>query len=159
MSITIGLRFYRVTVVDRKSGDMISFKELDPFPFFENFVENSATFRDNDEKQRSWLLEPHGDADHREIWGYARYGTFGFTSDLVDRKTRKSRYTRRDSDLEEIPLFFHIWNPEHSEFGLIAFQSFQGRSCIQLVIGAMSEAFKSKNPDMILEFPRSLQIF
>lgn len=154
MSITIGLRFYRLTVVDRQSGDALPFADADPYPFVEDFIASSANFRDHEEKQRSWLLEQKKGADHREIWGYARYGTFGFTSDLVDRKTRKPKYTRQDSDLEEIPLFFHVWVPETVNFGLLCFQSFQGRSCIQLVINAMSESFKAKNPEKYLRISK-----
>lgn len=150
MSITIGLRFYRISVVDRESGDALPFEGTDPFPFMEDFVKTHGNFQDHEERQRSWLLQTKKDADDREIWGYARYGTFGFTSDLVDRQTRKSLYTRQDSDLEEIPLFFHVWIPSDGNFGLMSLQSFQGRSCIQLILGAMSESFKEKYPDKYL---------
>lgn len=150
MSITIGLRFYRISVVDRESGDALPFKDADPYPFLTDFVEAHSKFQDHEERQRSWLLDTKNGADDREIWGYARYGTFGFTSDLVDRKTRKPLYTRQDSDLEEIPLFFHIWTPPDGNFGLMSLQSFQGRSCIQLILSAMSERFKEQNPNKYL---------
>ncbi len=54
------------------------------------------------------------------------YGTHGFESRLKDVKTRREKYKRESTDLEEIPLYFQIWSPSSSQYAIIAFQSFQG---------------------------------
>lgn len=154
MSITIGLRFYKISVVERDGGSNVDFSAFDPFPFFKSFIADNSRFNDDENAQRSWALEPRVGCDLREFWGTVNYGAFGFTSKLVDKKTKKTRYNRQSTDLEQISLFYQIWIPESSGFGIASFQSFQGRSCINLIFHSIQESFKLKHNDYYLKFEK-----
>lgn len=86
------------------------------------------------------------------LHGYINYGTHGFESKFKDVKTRKEKYSRKATDLEEIPLYFQLWAPDDSKLALIAFQSFQGRSCVTFVRIAMMADFEKQHPEYALTF-------
>lgn len=154
MSLTIGLRYYRVSVTEARSPKRISFSKADPFAHFAKFVAENTTFRDVVDRQRSWRLDLVNNLPPRELKGLIRYGTFGFESEIVDRESKKRKYTRSPDDLEQIPLFFHFWLPEDDDFGLAAFQSFQGRSCVQLLTSALEESYRSVSDGLQLRFEK-----
>lgn len=156
MAFTIGLRFYKFYVHELKNGAPLRFKAgdtpSDPFQFLKPFLQSQSTFVDQEDAQRSWSLEERSGTGSRDYWSIARYGTYGFASKLRDRKTGKENYDRKVGDLEEIPLFLHFWAPDSGDFGLAAFQSFQGRSCIQLIMGAISSAFEAEHKGHRIRF-------
>lgn len=156
MSFNIGLRFYQITIHQRQNPKPLAFQsdqaERDPYPFLERFLNENHTFKDEEEAQRSWSIEPETSSHSRELWGITRYGTYGFASNLIDRNTRVANYKRTTDDLEEIPLFYHFWVPDSGNFGLSAFQSFQGRSCITLVTTAICRSFEAQHPNFRMSF-------
>lgn len=101
-------------------------------------------------------LRKKGNAGAGNSQGYVHYGTFGFESNFIDTKTKKHNYRRKTSDIEEIPLFYEFWFPKGSPFGFTAFQSFQGRSCITLVMNKIKEAFEKENTNHIINFKKLL---
>lgn len=103
-------------------------------------------------EQRTWFFEPVVTNSIRTVHGYINYGTHGFESKFKDVTTRKQKYLRKASDLEEIPLYFQIWVPSNSEFTLMAFQSFQGRSCVSFVRSAMIKEFEERHPGYAMTF-------
>ncbi|MCJ8518997.1 hypothetical protein ABID21_001903 [Pseudorhizobium tarimense] len=141
MPFAIGLRFYRIHVHKNNDRTPIKFaagEEGDPYKFLSDFV--SARTSPTEEVQRSWFFTPKPSA-LRTIHGVVNYGTHGFESKLIDVKTKKHNYQRKATDLEEIPLYFQFWLPEGERYGFAAFQSFQGRSCINFITKAADEAY------------------
>jgi hypothetical protein len=156
MANKIGMRIYRISVNERGSSKRVPLNHPDLRPsvdtFIARFVAHHATATQHDTLERSWYFEDRSAPNATSINGYIHYGTFGFESNFVDAKTKKKNYRRKVDDVEEIPLFFEFWFPPKSDFGLVAFQSFQGRSCIQIVIQAMKESFERNNPDYVINF-------
>src|SRR5690606_27308299 len=108
----------------------------------------------NTSLERSWYFEEIRSYSLGSSQGYVHYGTFGFESNFVDTKTQTHTYRRQVTDVEEIPLFYEFWCPPSSEYGLVAFQSFQGRSCISLVLNSMKQKFEEVNSDYIIIFKK-----
>lgn len=158
MAFSIGLRVYQVTIHKENDRSPISLSGdgglADLNHLLSGFVDNNVSANDHEDLQRSWFFEKKSTAAVNNIYGYLRYGTYGFESDLIDRKTKKSNYKRKVGDLEEIPLYFHFWTPAKQEFALAAFQSFQARSCVQVVIGAACAAYAKKHKGYKLSFKK-----
>ncbi|MDB5616212.1 hypothetical protein [Tardiphaga sp.] len=156
MSFAIGLRFYRVGV--RRKADKtfmvvgVGATPCDLLEFAESFVTAKATPTVETSESRTWFFETHESNGDRVLHGYINYGTHGFESKFKDVKTRKEKYNRKATDLEEIPLYFQIWAPDETKYALMAFQSFQGRSCVTFVRTAMTADFEKQYPEYTLTF-------
>ena len=154
MTSAIGFRAYVLTVHPKGNRTAIPFDDnglkMTPNAFVTKFVTSHATAVQNDERERSWYFEQKDSAGSGNSTGYVHYGTFGFESNLVNSKTKTSNYRRQVDDVEEIPLFYEFWWPKDSNHILAMFQSFAGRSCIQLVLGQIQEDFVKQNPGYAL---------
>jgi hypothetical protein len=124
--------------------------------FFDDFVERHSSLVQNEEAERSWYFEEKSNKEPDTSKGYIHYGTYGFESDFIDNKTRKRNYRRQVNDIEQIPLFYEFWCPEKQRIGFLGFQSFQGRSCIQMVLTQMRTSFEKKNRGYSLRFSKLL---
>lgn len=148
MSFAVGLRVYKLITPIRNARapkdttGWISNKEL--LNFLRDFLKDHEAPANRRDLQRGWRIELRHSTNPHMIHGYAHYGTYGFESLLIDGKTRTERYKRQTADLEEIPLYFKYWIPENDNFGLFAFQSFSGRSCIQIITDEMRGVFERK---------------
>ncbi|MFB0874256.1 MULTISPECIES: hypothetical protein [unclassified Sphingobium] len=160
MASAIGLRGYLITAHKKGDRALVPFgaKEFNVAPpqFFTNFVAGHASVVQNAEKERSWYFEEHESDGVGNSKGYTHYGTFGFESNFVDSKTKEKNYRRKVDDIEEIPLFYELWWPEKKNFCFAAFQSFQGRSCIGLVMDQAQEEFAALNPGYVLKYQKLL---
>ncbi|MGF0540388.1 hypothetical protein ACQQ2Q_20530 [Agrobacterium sp. ES01] len=156
MAFSIGLRVYQVTIYKENDRSPLMLTSdgaaTDANNFLVDFVDSNLNPNDHEDLQRSWFFEKKSTAAVNNIFGYLRYGTYGFESDLIDRKTKKSNYKRKVGDLEEIPLYFHFWTPAKQEFALAAFQSFQARSCVQVVINAATATFAKRHKGYRISF-------
>ncbi len=160
MASSIGPRGYLVTVHKKGRKELLPFSsselKVPPSQFFLKFVsDNNAVVQDN-EKERSWYFEERENDGGGSSKGYTHYGTFGFESNFVDNKTKAKKYRRKIDDIEEIPLFYEIWIPKQKDICFVAFQSFQGRSCIGLVMEKAQKEFSAQNPDYILKYQKLL---
>lgn len=159
MPASIGIRVYQLTAHKKNSrgSKPVDPKELasDVPAFLADFITSNAAAIQSSELERSWYFQEM-ESDQSGSRGYVHYGTFGFESNFVNSATKKTNYRRKVDDVEEIPLFYETWCPPKSRFGLAAFQSFQGRSCISLVFHHMGEAFEKANPTFILRFKKLL---
>lgn len=162
MAATIGIRVYRFDFRKRGSRETLppdsSHMARHPRVFIEDFANKNSSSIQDDTIERSWYFERKITNSGSNVRGHVRYGTFGFESALVDSKTKQKKYQRKTTDIEEIPLFFDFWIPARSKFGLVAFQSFQGRSCINLVMKSMKEAFEKESPGCILVFRKLMPV-
>jgi hypothetical protein len=160
MASAIGLRGYLITAHKKGDPSLMPFDSDDftmaPPDFITDFVNTHTDVVQNEERERSWYFEKRKSDSVGNLRGYVHYGTYGFESDFVDSKTKKKNYRRKVDDTEVIPLFFEFWCPEDAPYGFASFQSFQGRSCIQLVMVQMGEAFEAKNPGYRLQFKKLL---
>lgn len=160
MANAIGLRCYQITAHRRGDTTPMTFSdedfELTPATFISNFVARHVTAVPSDERERSWYFEEREATGVGSSVGYVHYGTFGFESNLVNYRTKRRNYRRKTDDVEEIPLFYEFWCPSHADYGLAAFQSFQGRSCIGLVMERMEQDFERANPGYRLKFKKLL---
>jgi hypothetical protein len=148
MAFSIGLRVYKVSIQKEKQKEVVPLGKDGPasdlLAFLKAFVASNTNSNDHDGLQRSWFFDEKPNPSPIKIHGFIGYGTFGFESNLLDRKTKKNNYNRKTDDLEEIPLYFQFWVPTTEDFGFLAFQSFQARSCVSLVTSAMQLAFSTK---------------
>ncbi|QRE73545.1 hypothetical protein [Methylobacterium aquaticum] len=162
MGAAIGIRVYRVDFLTKSSREALPFDSdklaRHPQEFIKDFVDRHSTHIKDDQTERSWYFENKTNQFESNIKGYVRYGTFGFESNIVDSNTKRSNYKRKITDVEEIPLFFDFWTPKQSKFGLVAFQSFQGRSCIGLVMAKMRKDFEQENPRCLLNFRKLMPV-
>ncbi|WP_426022327.1 hypothetical protein [Brevundimonas sp. PWP3-1b1] len=162
MTSSIGLRFYQVTahVRNSKGDDVVPDANLStPLDdFVRTFVsENSVQVR-SDSHQRSWYFDEQEGDGPNSVRGHILYGTFGFESTFRDVETKEVRYSRGVKDVEEVPLFFEFWRPEGQEHFIFTFQSFQGRSCVTLVLERIRERFEDANPGVLLRIKKLLAV-
>jgi len=159
MPSSIGLRVYQATLHAVRGPKNEPFNSaglhISPPNFLIRFGDRFPTSNQDEDLERSWHFEPR-DVKKSFSQGYIRYGTFGFESDFVDTKTQEKTYRRETDHIEIIPLFYKIWHPAGADYILLAFQSFQGKSCINLVTSKMGELFASENPGFILKFKKLL---
>lgn len=160
MASTIGLRIYQIIVHRVRDRTPLSFTcggfRKPPHEFLIEFPQDFATANQDAERERSWYFEPKDVVRPTSSKGYVHYGMYGFESDMVDARTKKRNYRRQATDVEEIPLYYEFWHPREATYALAAFQSFHGRSCINLVLTAMQQSFSKLNPGFDLLF-RKLQ--
>lgn len=161
MPSSIGIRFYRFVVCEKRESAPLSLttSELNKSvpEFIDSFIQAHSSTQQNNELERSWFFEPIESDSVGSSRGLVRYGTFGFESDFVDTKTKKKNYRRKTTDTEEIPLYYEFWCPtDGSNFGLVAFQSFQGRSCITLVMNRLQKLFEHENEDYAIRYKKLL---
>lgn len=160
MTSAIGIRGYLVTAHKKGSAAILSFDEsglnVKPPQFFTDFVASHSAVVQNVAKERSWYFEEKESDSLANSRGYTHYGTFGFESNFVDIKTKAKNYRRKVDDIEEIPLFYEFWRPENADLCFAAFQSFQGRSCIKLIMDQAQAEFAALNPGYILKIRKLL---
>jgi len=155
MASAIGIRVYKIVVRERGRIKLLSTEDSGlakpVFDFVSEFIARHSQQIQNEQLERSWFFESKAQKP-RNNQGYIHYGTFGFESNFIDNKTKKRNYRRQISDIEEIPLYYDFWFPKGQEYGLVAFQSFQGRSCITLTLNRLQEWFEGKSPGHMLRF-------
>lgn len=158
MPAAIGLRVYRAFVLRRNS------KDREPVPsvelklgredFLSGFIAQHAGSTSDTARERSWYFEEREPSAPANSKGYIHYGTYGFESRFLDPVTREEKFARRTADVEEIPLFYEMWSPPTVNATFLAFQSFQGRSCVTLVLHAMQKSFEQINDGYVLRFSK-----
>jgi hypothetical protein len=156
MAFSIGVRLYRISIVDLASREtVVNAPGADPcdlFAFLEGFIARHEANTVEEEASRSWMFKPIPTQMERTLHGHISYGTHGFESTLVDVVTGEPQYDRKSTDVEAIPLYFQCWSPQDRDFALMAFQSFQGRSCVGLVRSTMMREFSDMYPNASLRF-------
>jgi len=161
MSVSIGARVYLISVYhksDRRKAlafDTDAYKMPAP-QLISKFISSHAAATQSVERERSWYFEEKESGAAGNSKGYIHYGTFGFESNFIDSKTKKRNYRRQVSDVEEIPLFYEFWFPSRARHAFSVFQSFQGRSCITMVVSKIQEMFEANNPGLVMSFKKLL---
>jgi hypothetical protein len=157
MASSIGVRVYLISVHKKGDRGPLSFAASDigvpPPQFISQFIADHSTVIQNDDRQRSWFFEEK-QCDKTGSKGYVNYGTFGFESNFIDTKTKQHNYRRKVTDIEEIPLFYEFLYPTNAQHAFVIFQSFQGRSCIELVTSKITELFHRTNNNFLLAFEK-----
>ncbi|WP_415642271.1 hypothetical protein [Sphingomonas antarctica] len=109
--------------------------------------------RTNDkDRERSWYVEKPQEDTSGTVAGLLHYGSYGFTSKLLDGVSNAKRYDRLASDVEQIPLIYKFWKPKNSDYLLVALQSFGVRSCVDLVQGGFRLFAEKKWPKHSIRF-------
>lgn len=153
MARAIGLRIYCISVAERgnpKKAIAYGSQQLNAHfaTLISNFVDINNDPTSLSELERSWYFEKCDQSKELDIFGHVHYGTFGFKANLKNNRTKELNYERQTDDVEEIPLYFHFWTPANQSITLAAFQSFQGRSCVQIVLEQFKSAFEAAHPDL-----------
>jgi hypothetical protein len=160
MANAIGIRIYLMTCHRAGNRKPVPFGDPDlttpPAQFLMDFTKTYSAPTQDNALQRSWYFAPKKQDPNGSSKGHIQYGTFGFESDFVDAKTKNKNYRRKTTDVEEIPLFYEFWCPSKRNHVLLAFQSFHGRSCIQMITEQMSGDFERGNPEFRLNFKKLL---
>jgi|GEM_PF-1263675 len=162
MPSSIGIRVYSIKTNKRGENKSLPLegRHLNGSisEFLDNFIfEHTNNIVKNNDTERRWYFEPINVDNDNKKTGYIHYGTFGFESNFVDIESNTHNYSRKITDVEEIPLFYEFWCPKDVNFGLAAFQSFQGRSCITHVLTEAKKQFENKNEKYVMNFHK-LQI-
>ncbi len=143
----IGLYVYQLVLSRTDNYERISFANAglgsELFSFLPQFVVSKRATRQNNNIERSWRLEPQAD-EGRSRHGIVRYGTYGYSSKIVNPQNREILYDRDSGDVEEIPLYYRFWVPPHGNFGFAALQSFRERSCVSQVLGELTRDFNDR---------------
>lgn len=143
----IGLYVYQLCLYDTHNHQEVPLaangigSELNEF--LPIFVRGKRTTLQNNNIERSWRLVPEVD-DGRSRHGIVRYGTYGYTSDIINPEDNEVLYNRNATDVEEIPLYYKFWVPENGNFGFAALQSFRERSCVVQVLGELAREFNQR---------------
>lgn len=161
MARAIGLRVYRISITvkgDPKKNVPLDFSALSTsfYDFVDQFIDQNSVANSVAAMERTWFFDKSSGSKKMDNFGHVSYGTYGFESNFKNNKTKKVNYRRKKNDVEEIPLFFNFFFPGGKRYGLVAFQSFQGRSCVQLVIDKMKEAFEASNSDYHLRISKMM---
>lgn len=154
MPSAIGVRFYKLIIKERGTNNVIDMNsgtlKLGMQEFVKKFIEDHTVTIQDDSLERSWYFESKESEQKGVFRGYIRYGTYGFESNFVDPKTKNNKYHRQTSDVEVIPLYYEYWIPSVKNLAIVALQSFQGRSCINLMMTQMKKKFDEENKKHIL---------
>lgn len=127
------------------------------YQFLPQFVAGKRTTHQNNNIERSWRLEPQPDQG-RARHGLVRYGTFGYSSTIVDPNDNNVLYDRAAGDVEEIPLYYQFWVPDRGNFGFAALQSFRDRSCVSQVLGELSREFNQRHDHLRLTVSKVMPV-
>lgn len=147
--MTIGLRVYRVAVHSqadhqpRVLGTQPG--QVNLLAYFRNRIRNVPPAV-REEAGRSLHFTP-SQAPRGTLHGVIEYGMFGFGSVLRERETRRDVFQRDRNHVEDIPLYYRIWIPEGETRGFAAFQSFQGRSCVDGARSYLVEGFNEASEE------------
>ena len=154
MAASVGIRIYLITLQKRGASKSLPFGSTlnasYPPAFISSFIISMNSMSKNEILERSLFLEEKVSGSIGCSKGYIHYGTFGFESNFIDSTTKERHYRRKVSDVEEIPLYYEFWFPAGMNYGFAAFQSFQGRSCIQLLISKMRDEYAASNKEHAL---------
>lgn len=160
MPSAIGLRIYQISIRQKGNSKPIVLEsdelETSTQNFIADYIRKHSKITQSAELERSWYFEVRENDNLSSCRGYVHYGTFGFESNFVDGKTKARNYRRKTTDVEEIPLYFEFWCPPRENFGFVGFQSFQGRSCINLVMSGLKQAFENENSDFTFVYKKLL---
>jgi len=156
MSFSIGLRFYKITIRRKRDEQPLpigpSCEPVDLYDFLSDFISRKQAPTEEVEELRTWYFEPKPTPSIRTLHGYLHYGTHGFESKLKDNKTKKEKYKRLSTDVEEVPLYYQFWVPSGSDFAIFGFQSFAGRSCINFVRSSITKSFSYQFENHLIAF-------
>ncbi|MHA4838172.1 hypothetical protein [Sphingopyxis sp. MSC1_008] len=159
MARAIGLRVYMLSINEK--GDPNNRLDLDSadlssslHKFVDDFVTQNQLANSITVAERTWFFEPGKGAKELDNYGQISYGTYGFESKFKNNKTKKLNYQRKTSDVEEIPLYYQFLFPAGKKFAIAVFQSFQGRSCVQLVLDKMKEVFEAANDNYLFRMSK-----
>ncbi len=143
----IGMHIYRIkqhisrkstTIEFKNSGDGARFKNMLP-DFISRF---SNPMNEEGDQARAWYFEPKTDNDGTHH-GVIHYGSSGYESKIVDRKTRDLRFQRAVSDMDVIPLYHRFWVPSSGDLALVALQTFGQRSCVSRVLSSLEARYRA----------------
>ncbi|MFY8094938.1 MAG: hypothetical protein ACOVN0_15780 [Niveispirillum sp.] len=123
--------------------------------FVKHFISSNSNINKNNDLERTWFLEEKDSDGLGSSCGLIHYGSFGFTSTIIDSETKGEKYQREVDDIEQIPLFYEILIPKTEPAGYLVFQSFGGKSCISLVLSKFKKDFEEKNEGFSV-FPRKV---
>lgn len=160
MSNAIGLRSYVITIHprDKPSSPAISFNDLGQNSHFwnelEDFFKNAGNSTVDDDLERRWDIKQLSTNHANELFGSINYGAFGFASRIADGKTGLTKYNRKPTDFEEVPLFTHLWWPAERKFALWSFQTFGIKSCVGLVQKAFRDQMRRSVPEYVVKIAR-----
>ncbi|MEI4234985.1 hypothetical protein [Roseovarius sp. D22-M7] len=143
----IGLYVYQLCLHDAQNYQAVPFATEGPgselYEFLLVFVRGKRTTRQNNNIERSWRLVPKDD-EGRSRHGIVHYGTFGYTSAIINPEDNQVLYNRGSDDVEEIPLYYKFWVPQNGNFGFATLQSFRDRSCVTQVLGELTYEFNQR---------------
>lgn len=140
----IGLYVYRLSLRRTDNYQEVAFSRIglgSAFtPFLQQFIASKQRPQQNQQAERSWILEPRPD-NGRSKHGLVQYGTFGIASNIRDPQTRVVKLARTTGDIEEIPLYYNFWTPLNGTYGFAVLQSYRDRSCVQQVLNPLVQEF------------------
>ncbi|SEH60735.1 hypothetical protein [Paracoccus alkenifer] len=140
----IGLYVYQLVLSRTDNYQSIPFSNVgigsELHGFLPQFIAGKQTARQNNIIERSWRLAPARDSG-RAKQGIVHYGTYGFTSSIINPQNNQVLYGRGANDVEEIPLYYQFWVPDAGNYGFAVLQSFRERSCVTQVLGELQRDF------------------
>ena len=155
MTFAIALRVYRLSVRAKGEKNPLGFRNgggpLDLFKALNSFVDNHREVTNLTGKQRSWCFTPAPTNNPQTVYGLVDYGTYGFKSHIVDLETGEIQFTRESTHSEQIPLFFLFDVKAGDKSAFAVFQSFQARSCMQIILDRLAEWYKESFPGYLLD--------
>ncbi len=124
--------------------------------FFQEYIKSfDLKIQVNDEQKRSLKLDSSNinvNADLRTISGVIHSGDYGYESEGINIETGKTSYTRRTTDTEILPFYFLLILPEKENKGYVILQRFGGKGIHTIFKKHLSEYFKNKFENHLLEF-------
>jgi hypothetical protein len=123
------------------------------FEFIPKFISSHTGANKNNEISRSWRFEP-SPAKGFSHDGLIKYGTFGYSSDIINLDDGEVLLIRKPDHVEEIPLYYQFWIPNHGEYGFAVFQSYGDRSCVDQIKSAVIHSFNTQNDDVNISMNR-----
>ncbi|MFV3128290.1 hypothetical protein [Niveispirillum sp. KHB5.9] len=147
MANAVTIRIYRIETFYQGQPHSINGRrvKLKGANFVKNFVELNSSINRSDDLERTWFLEEKESDGLGSSCGLIHYGSFGFTSTIIDSETRDEKFHRAVDDIEQIPLFYELLIPKTEGAGFFVFQSFGGKSCISLIMAKFKRDFEEEN--------------
>ena len=153
---SIGLHIYAVTQYRNRKPKSIPFSSQGDgsrlsraMPHF--VARYSSAEDESSEFPRPWFLKPAPSNGHT-FEGSIMYGSTGYATDIIDRKTRETNYNRQVSDIEIFPLYYRMWVPDNGDYALLGLQTFGQKSCVGRFQNALESGFRQTNSGFRINF-------
>jgi hypothetical protein len=160
MANEIRLEVYNFGIRQKRDKEYINLESLtdgeDFLDFFKGYITSfEKTLFVNDKQKKSIQFDSANlkvNSGKRTISGIIESGDYGVESKIVDRNTKKQKFTKLVDDLDVKPFYFLLHLPENSTRAFVILQRLGVYGINAVFTNHLESHFKSKFDELIIDF-------